>query len=180
MSSPRKTRAGTTGSGPETHSGVDATDPGISHRLTFLLYRAVANLVNATAPFYRSFGLSIPAARAMVSLAESGGAMPVGRLSEVTGIDLSTISHLLRRIEKLGYVSRARDGGDNRIVVVCLTHAGAEVARTCREASLRHEAVMLHGITEGDAALLKEMLRKVNENCGSTHEELQCRPGPAT
>lgn len=139
--------------------------PGISNRLTFLLYRAVAALVDATAPYYRSFGLSIPAARAMVSLAENGGAITVGRLSEVTGIDLSTISHLLRRIERLGYVARARDDEDNRVVVITLTPAGAGIARDCRNASLYHEEVLLNGIGHDQAVLLKQLLHTMNENC---------------
>ncbi len=144
---------------------IEPIGSGISHRLTFLLYRAVATLVDATAPYYRSFGLSIPAARAMVSLAENCGELTVSRLSHITGIDLSTISHLLRRLERLDYVSRARDGSDNRVVVVKLTPAGAEIADRCRDASLRHEALLLHGITEDDAALLKETLSLVNTNC---------------
>lgn len=152
---------------PPAKTGVELIGPGISHRLTFLLYRTVAALVDATAPYYRSFGLSIPAARAMVSLAENHGALTVGHLSHITGIDLSTISHLLRRIEALGYVTRARGGDDNRLVVITLTPAGAGVAQTCREASLRHEAVLLDGIATHDAALLKTLLYQVNENCGS-------------
>lgn len=165
--SKRVTRLARASEEPAGAPGAEPIGPGISHRLTFLLYRTVAALVDATAPYYRSFGLSIPAARAMVSLAENGGALTVSRLSHVTGIDLSTISHLLRRIEALAYVTRARAGDDNRVVTITLTPAGAEVARTCREASLRHEAVLLDGVAAPDAALLKALLQQVNENCAS-------------
>ena len=133
-------------------------DEPISQRLTFLLHRLVAALVDATAQQYRAYGLSIPAARAMVSLLESGGTATVGNLAETTCIDLSTISHILRRLEQQGHVRRERQTSDNRVVLAVLTRTGRNLAKICREASFRHEAILIRDMPPQNVADLKRAL----------------------
>jgi len=53
---------------------------------------------------------------------------------------------------------------DNRIVHAVLTPPGQAVAANCREASLRHEEVLLKDIPEAEAHLLKEMLVRIYGN----------------
>src|SRR5258707_919425 len=100
----------------------------LSHRLTVLLHRLVATLVDAAAPQFREDGLSLPAARTLVGILEAGGEAPVGAISEATSIDLSTTSHILRRLEAQRYVKRERRDSDNRVVIVTLTAEGKVVA----------------------------------------------------
>lgn len=133
-------------------------DEPISQRLTFLLHRLVAALIDATAQQYRAHGLSIPAARAMVSLLECGGGSTVGNLAETTCIDLSTISHILRRLEQQGHVTRERQTSDNRVVLAVLTQSGRSLAKTCREASFRHEAILVRGMPPQTVTMLKRSL----------------------
>jgi DNA-binding MarR family transcriptional regulator len=136
----------------------------IAQRLTFLLHRLVSALVDAAGPEYREYGLSIPAARTIVSLLESGGSASVGSLAETTCIDLSTMSHILRRLEAQKYLKRQRQTDDNRVVIAVLTAKGAEIARVCRQASLKHEAVLVRGMTEAEVARLKSALGIAFEN----------------
>lgn len=150
---------------PTVDEDVAAEDDGpISQRLTFLLHRLVAVLVDASTQEFREHGLSIPAARAMVSLLESGGAATVGSLAQTTCIDLSTTSHILRRLEQLGLIARERQQADNRVVMAKLTPAGREIAAKCREASLRHEAVLIRGIPLQQVATLKRLLEQAYGN----------------
>jgi len=137
---------------------------GLSHRLTLLLNRVVSVLIDASASQFRALGLSIPATRALISLYELGGEMTVGTLAETTSIDLSTTSHILRRLERQGLVSRKRDTLDNRVVYATLTKAGRVIAAQCRDASLRHEEVLLGDISADDAKLLKQLLVRIYDN----------------
>ena len=147
-------------------------DAQISRRLTFLLNRVVSLLVDATAQQFRAYGLSIPAARAMVSLFESGGTATVGSIAETTSIDLSTVSHILRRLEAQGYVRRGRQKDDNRVVCVVLTAAGGNVGEKCRDASLLHEAVLVRGMRPKQVELLKQALEQVYANAREGFREI--------
>ena len=121
-------------------------------------------MIDATSHEYRSFSLSIPAARTIVCLLESGGAATVGRLAETTSIEISTMSHILRRLEALGYLDRERQKADNRVVLAILTASGRGVAEACREASLRHEAVLTRSMTSKEVEALKRSLDIAYEN----------------
>ncbi|WP_230965214.1 MarR family winged helix-turn-helix transcriptional regulator [Burkholderia pseudomultivorans] len=142
-------------------------DEGVSHRLTFLLHRIVSVLVDASSPGFRSHGLSIPAARALIALYEGGEQMTVGSLAETTSTDLSTMSHILRRLESQQLLTRTRLEGDNRIVCATLTEQGRAIAKVCHDASLDHETVLLGDMSEEEAALLKRMLIRVYGNAKS-------------
>ena len=139
-------------------------DDGLSQRLTLLLNRVVAVLVEASSEHYRSLGLSIPAARAVIGLYEGGGEMTVGALAETASIELSTMSHILRRLERQDLVTRTRHKDDNRLVYAALTQAGRAVAHQCRESSLRHESLLLGDIPAGEAELLKRLLTRLYTN----------------
>ncbi|MBN9047369.1 MAG: MarR family transcriptional regulator [Rhizobiales bacterium] len=143
---------------------VMSSDDLISHRLTLLLHRVVAVLIDGSATQFREDGLSIPAARTMVSLLEAGGEAPVGSVSEATSIDLSTTSHILRRLEKQGYVKRERDPEDNRVVIAFLTIEGKVVAKRCRQASLDHEAILTKSMAPADVATFKRLLVEAFDN----------------
>jgi DNA-binding MarR family transcriptional regulator len=139
-------------------------EDGISNRLTVLLNRLASVMNESSAVDYRAHGLSIPAARALIALYEGGGRLTVGRLASKTSIDFSTMSHILRRLEAQSILSRERAEDDNRIVHAVLTDHGQTVAAMCREASLRHEEVLLQDIAEDDAMFLKDMLVRVYAN----------------
>ncbi|ABE30329.1 marR family protein [Paraburkholderia xenovorans LB400] len=146
------------------------TDEGVSHRLTFLLHRIVSVLVDASSPQFRSLGLSIPAARALVALYEGGSQMTVGKLAETTSTDLSTMSHILRRLESQQLISRTRLEGDNRVVYATLTDQGRSVGKECHDASLEHEAVLLSDMSPDESALLKRTLIRLYRNAKAGFE----------
>ncbi len=139
-------------------------DEGLPHRLTFLLNRIVSVLIDGSASQFRSLGLSIPAARALITLYECGAEMTVGSVAKMTSVDLSTMSHILRRLEAQGLVSRERHALDNRVVHATLTDAGRVIGKQCRKASLQHERLLLGDISYTDEAQLKKLLMRVYEN----------------
>jgi DNA-binding MarR family transcriptional regulator len=149
---------------PEGQADTATSKARVAKRLPALLHRIAAVLVEATAPYFRTLGLSIPAARVLVTLLEGGGTMTVGGLSDTTSIDLSTTSHILRRLEAQAYLTRQRQEDDNRVVCAVLTAAGRRVAEKSRNASLRHEAALVGEMSAQQIALFKNMLEDAYEN----------------
>jgi len=145
----------------------------VSRRLPALLHRLVALLVDETGPFFRKFGITIPATPVIVTLLENGGAMTVGNLSNTLSIDLSTTSHILRRLEKQNYVSRQRQVHDNHLVNAVLTAEGKRVAEKCRSASLLHEGALITGMSAQEVAQLKMLLEEAYKNAKESLKKIK-------
>ena len=117
------------------------------------------------------------------ALAEIAGAgrITVGQLAKKLAIHLSTASNLVRRLESLGLVARARLASDQRVVQLAATAAGRRKVRSApkpsagllQQALLEMEARELRALTgqlekvlrrmggldkAGGATLLSEML----------------------
>jgi len=141
----------------------DGSDALISRRLTFLMHRTMTVTNNVGQPCFRELGVSIPEARALIGLVEVGD-QKVGDLAALISADFSTLSHLLRRLERDGWVARTRDETDSRAVKVSLTEAGRELARACRDASLEHEKILIKGLSRDQVRRLKDALELVYRN----------------
>jgi DNA-binding MarR family transcriptional regulator len=67
-------------------------------------------------------------AHALIDLAESGP-MSHGDLAAGLKLEKSTISRLVRQLEKRGWVARDHSGEDNRVILVRLTRKGSSAAQ---------------------------------------------------
>lgn len=74
---------------------------------TILFHQAVADIV----------GLHITDHKCMHFL-HSHGAMPAGRLAELTGLTTGAVTGIIDRLEKAGYVRRTNDQKDRRRTIV--------------------------------------------------------------
>lgn len=95
----------------------------IDKQLSFALYGAANRMIRMHKPLLEPLGLTFPQYLVMVELL---GESPrtVGDLGTRVGMDTGTITPLLKRLEKSGYVTRRRDVQDERKVMVELTSAG--------------------------------------------------------
>ena len=159
-------------------AGPEAVPDPISRRLPALLNRVVSVLLDGAAADFRDLGISIPAIRALICIHEGGGAMTVGAVAEATSMDLSTTSHVLRRLEIRGLVTRRRAATDNRIVHAALTPSGGETAAACHAASLRHEAILVGDMPPQDVARLKDVLVQVHRNARAGFLDIKRRREP--
>lgn len=133
-------------------------------RLTLLLNQTITAMNEHASGEFRALGLSIPAARALIGLVESGDRLNIGDLAEVCSLDLSTLSHILRRLTAKQFIERTRDKSDNRVVYAQLTARGRLMALRCRKQSLQHEKILLGELSASDIATLKRLLMRV---CGN-------------
>lgn len=95
----------------------------LDRQLCFQFY-AASNLINRLyTPVLAELGLTYPQYLVMLVLWEDDG-VSVGILGRKLHLDSGTVTPLLKRMEVLGLLERARDRVDERRVLVRLTQAG--------------------------------------------------------
>lgn len=138
-----------------------AADAG--ERITALLHRIVARASATANEEFRPFGFNVQGARVLISLLDAGPTR-AGDLGRALAIDLSTLSHLLRRFSRDALLVRSRVDADNRSVSVMLTPRGRQVARKCKLARVRHESLLLEGFAAAEIKSARNLLRRICAN----------------
>ncbi|MEM6729725.1 MAG: MarR family winged helix-turn-helix transcriptional regulator [Pseudomonadota bacterium] len=124
---------------------------------TYALDRALARAYQVA---FGKTGFTYPKFIVLMAL-EEGGAMGVGALSQVVGVETNTLSPLLKKMAAAGIITRARSQDDERQVVVEMTAYGEAVLAKARAAAA--EIYTALGLTESDALALTQALSKLRE-----------------
>ena len=104
---------------------LDAARAMAADCLCFRARRAARAITRAYDTALRPSGLQATQVTLMNVIALGpDGAQPMGRLSDILGLELSTLTRNLRALEKAGLVEIGRSAKDRRVRVVCLTEAG--------------------------------------------------------
>lgn len=140
-----------------------ADNVGFAPSLPFLVHRLTARLVGEASKEFLEMGFSVQGARAMIVLLRNPG-IRVGALADITCIENSTLSHMLKRMSDEGLILRERQADDDRTVVVHLTNRGKRMARDCQKASVEHERLLLDGMSDEETASLRKLLSKMHHN----------------
>ncbi len=105
----------------------------------------------------QSEGIGPTQFRLLQAVAREGGLQP----SDLAGLlaqESHSVSGLLNRLEDSGYINRARDRSDRRVVRVTLTPAGREKLAACEQKMHGVEAE-IQGYVEGPAVVVLTRLR---------------------
>lgn len=135
----------------------------VTHNTVPFLVQRVATLMNAWHADFRKLGLSVLSVRVMAVLSLNGGAT-VGELAEATSIDQSTLSHILRRLERQKLIQKTRQDHDNRSVKISTTARGRALAKKCHDTSLRHDRIITKGLAGDEVRALKAALKQLYAN----------------
>ncbi|ALK08694.1 MarR family winged helix-turn-helix transcriptional regulator [Blastochloris viridis] len=128
--------------------------PFLGDFVCFSIYSAALAFNRVYKPLLADMGLTYPQYLVMVVLWEEDG-RTVGGIGEVLSLDSSTLTPLLKRLEGMGHLSRARDDADERVVRVRLTPGGR---------ALRAKARVVPGcILEATGMSLEELRRLQGE-----------------
>ena len=148
-SSPRSGSAGTV-LNTSTAGAARSTPPfpPLDEFLCFAIYAAGHAMTRFYKPLLDPLGLTYPQYLAMVALWEKDD-RTVGALGDALGLESSTLTPLLKRLEAMGHVRRARDGQDERVVRVRLTDQGR---------ALREKAASVPGCLFAASGLSREKL----------------------
>jgi DNA-binding MarR family transcriptional regulator len=90
----------------------------------------------------------------------------------MTSIEISTLSHSLKRMSHDGWITRARHAKDNRSVLASLTDQGRKLAVVLRPYIRRYNDLAVRGMPAADVAQLRNVLGRIYENVLSTQDSM--------
>jgi len=109
------------------------------------------------------FGLHAGQDLIMVQLWNEEG-LTQSQLAERVGIDVSTMTKALQRLERYGFVERRQDTEDTRVWRVCLTEQGRALDPIVTEHWQQAEQRTFAGFTEDERTLLCSFLERIEQN----------------
>lgn len=90
--------------------------------------------------------------------------LTMAEIAEKIGRDKSTVTALVDKLVRLGYVTKERDSEDTRVVYVSLTHKGNELKPIFEEISSEILEVFYLNISEKEKEELVRILNKIYNN----------------
>ena len=133
----------------------------LKNQLCFPLYACSRKIVGNYTPYLKPLGLTYTQYIVMMVLWENDK-VNVGQLGEILHLDAGTLTPLLKRLEKAGYVSRERSKEDERVTVISITPEGEALKEKCRDIPMKM-AMEGSGLSEKDAGELYRLLYKFLE-----------------
>jgi MarR family transcriptional regulator, organic hydroperoxide resistance regulator len=138
--------------------------------LPYLINRVGAALAASfTSTTLKRHQLSIMMCRVLVVLSNNGARRLVD-LSQLTSIDLSTLSRMVARLVRLGLVSRKRSRTSDREVVVALTSKGERLLDRIIPIGIEYEKQVVQGIPHSELATAQRVLKHLYENLPKLEE----------
>lgn len=146
----------------------DAAGLTLDDHLCRALYTASRSMTARYRVALEEFGLTYPQYLVMMLLWEEPS-VPVGRIGERLSLESSTLSPLLKRLETMGLISRARDRADERLVIIGLTRAGRKLQE--RASGVTPEMCDATGLDRVEMAELVGLLHALDERLRSSAHE---------
>lgn len=157
--------------------GENSALPPLAERISFLVHRVGAHMARISNPWFQEAGVDLVTSRMIVLLAERGE-LTAGEIVKVMALPQSTISHQLKRLEGLGYLTREVGAEDSRIVIARLTARGMEVARRSNELSRDVVGALVSAIGEDDLPTVRAALKRADAALEAMYDARQSVPGP--
>lgn len=108
--------------------------PVLDDQLCFALYTATHRITRAYRPMLEPLGLTYVQYLVLMVLWEASP-RSVGELGQALYLDSGTLTPLLKRMERNGFVKRRRDADDERRVLIELTPQGHEARQSAGKVS---------------------------------------------
>ncbi len=104
----------------------------LANQLCFPLYAAARNVTGLYTPWLKPLGLTYTQYIVFLVLWEKDG-ISVTEIGEKLMLDNGTLSPLLKKMERAGYVTRRRCREDDRVVEIALTDAGRALQEQAKD-----------------------------------------------
>lgn len=140
-----------------------AIDHDLERAIPYLLARAGTRMGNAFALVTKPKGLSLSEWRVCASL-HHAPQQTLSQLVQHASVDMSTLSRIVDRLEKQGWVVRERSEQDGRAISLSLTAAGVKLTRELIPKAKHYEAIALKHFTASETELLRDFLLRIYAN----------------
>lgn len=135
----------------------------LNESLAFLLNRAGAAVGSAFSLELRDCGMTLPMWRVLAAL-WSAGEQTLSGLSEVTSVEISTLSRQVATLADRELVARRQSGVNWRSINISLTSKGRVMVERLLPTVERHERAALDEVNSADIRRLKLLLDKIYHN----------------
>ncbi|AJW99744.1 MarR family transcriptional regulator [Burkholderia gladioli pv. gladioli] len=143
----------------------------LTDSVPYLLNRVGVRMGELFSRRIASYGVTLPMYRVMASLKETPD-QRLNDLSEMTTIELSTLSRLIGTMEKMRLVSRSRLENNARTVAIALTKEGARLVAELMPIAQHFEEVAVNSLSPATVKVFKKTLIDVYARLDSIEEEL--------
>ena len=128
----------------------------LKNQLCFPMYACSRKIVGQYTPYLTPLGLTYTQYVVLMALWEHE-TLNVGQLGSILHLDAGTLTPLLKRLEKAGYVTRQRSKEDERVTVISITAEGNALKEKCKDIPLKL-ASETSALDEKDAKELYRLL----------------------
>jgi len=151
----------------EKNKNQDEVKSRLGSMLCFTVYSTAHAFNRAYKPLLDALRLTYPQYLAMFALWERDN-QSVKELGDLLHLDSGTLTPLLKRLEGMGLVRRARDPDDERSVRISLTPAGVEMQ--CKERTVHEGLIGACGQSSEELKALTAQLVRVREKLDAAAE----------
>ena len=149
-------------------SDTDATLE-LSEHLPYLIRHVYAQLEAASAGQLAKFGVNVAVWRILAVLWQHGD-LAHRELSELTSIEVSTLSRVSKSVQNDGLIRRKRTQADQRTVRVTLTEKGSDLVRQIIPSAGMMQAKIVGDLSKEDVRTLTRILHVIADNLGNFGE----------
>ncbi len=146
---------------PHTDKAGEFIPPPLRDRVSFLVHRINAHLLRMTNPKLKRWRIDLTESRLMVALLESGP-MSAGEIVSLMAMPQSTISHQLKRLERLDYLTRTPSERDSRVIIAELTELGRGVATEANQFSREVTDQLLVAVGVEEIEMVRAAMKRVD------------------
>ena len=108
----------------------------LKNQLCFPMYACSRKIIGNYTPYLKPLGLTYTQYVVMMVLWEQEK-VTVGQLGDILRLDAGTLTPLLKRLEKAGYVTRQRSKEDERITIISITGMGEALKEQCKDIPIK-------------------------------------------
>ncbi len=130
----------------------------LKNQLCFPMYACGRKIVAGYTPYLKPLGLTYTQYIVLMVLWEKQS-VHVGQLGEILHLDAGTLTPLLKRLEKAGFLTRERSKEDERITVITITPEGEALKEVCKDIPMKMSSGD-KALTEKEGAELYRLLYK--------------------
>ena len=135
----------------------------LANQLCFPLYAAARSVTNLYTPYLKKLRLTYTQYIVLLVLWEKDG-ITVGDICEQLMLDNGTVSPLLKKLQRQGYVEKRRSPEDDRIVNVILTAEGRKLQERAKD--IPDQVASCLNLPADKADVLYSLLYELLENNG--------------
>lgn len=141
----------------------------LENQLCFPLYAVSKEIIRRYKPFLNALDLTYTQYIVLLVMWEYGS-MNVKELGQKLFLDSGTLTPVLKKLEKKGYIARCRSKEDERSLIVSITEKGC---------TLKDQAVSIPAKMGGCVQLSKEDAAALSQLLGKVLNNLSALPEPA-